>query len=907
MNQGCNIERFRLMLKIGLLKVKSNLSQTELPGSKKINITNIRKHIDFITFIGVLIGFIMKYFVLAGIMFLSTGIFAQTNSLSTGNWSDGTIWSTGAVPLATATVNVNNTITIDQNIVVTTGTFNFGQAGAPDEFITDTPGGTAYTLTATTSGGVLNFLDGITTFEGIASLDNISLVIESGATLIVGGILINNNTNINVKSGGTLIVNGDFNNLNNGGGVFIIGGLIQVNGNYNANVGSVELTGAGDIYTTGSINTTGSSEIFGSRTDCGSGPCSGRNLCGYSLTISPSQVLCIGSTPTVLTSATNATGTKTYRWQRSGTVAGFGNGTTGSPPLSNQSPAAGTNTNSTYTIDPTYYAGAGDDYFRLYMYDSNTGCGAFSNVVQLTMVAAAGGAGSWLGTTSSDWHDPLNWCGTVPTNTTPTTVTISTLPAGVAFSPVISAVADVRNLTIESGALVTLSGASTLNIYGNLTTDGVLTAGAASTVALVGPRVQTIGGNNFALFGNLTINNTFATIPNIIFNTNNKAVSGTLNLTNGIVNLNGYTLTVGTSAASTGSLSRTNGWFYNGNLQRYFGTAATSLANGLFPLGLSTTDYRPFALGYTSAITTGGYIRVSHTGTQYTFIDPTDFFDNPPTNTISVQRTSVSRWTTSRSGMTTTPVGALRFTIEAGGTSFSDPAVLTDFRLTLANSVVGTNGTTSGTAMDPRIQRTGLTAAQLSNTFYVGTINAIATPLPISLLSFTATRKENGVDLLWKTLSEENLDYFEVERSTNGKDFLSLGKVKGNGTTNEQHEYRLFDEKVLLGKNYYRLKSVDFDGYTEYFNVVMVDFDGKKSFSVHPNPSDGVSFTAETNFIPQNRAFIAIYSTIGSEIARYEISGEVSTITLPVKLESGVYYAKYISLDFNSTNRVLVK
>jgi len=50
-----------------------------------------------------------------------------------------------------------------------------------------------------------------------------------------------------------------------------------------------------------------------------------------------------------------------------------------------------------------------------------------------------------------------------------------------------------------------------------------------------------------------------------------------------------------------------------------------------------------------------------------------------------------------------------------------------------------------------------------------------------------------------------------------------------------------------------------------------------------------------------------IYSAIGSEIARYEVSGDVSTLTLPVKLESGVYFAKYISADFTSTTQILVK
>jgi len=190
---------------------------------------------------------------------------------------------------------------------------------------------------------------------------------------------------------------------------------------------------------------------------------------------------------------------------------------------------------------------------------------------------------------------------------------------------------------------------------------------------------------------------------------------------------------------------------------------------------------------------------------------------------------------------------------------------------------------------------------------FAGPLSFSSSGLPIELLFFKASKGLNRISLSWATASELNFDYFDIEKSSDGKAFHSIAKVTGHGTTNERKDYSLNDEKPYIGKNYYRLKSVDFDGYTEYFNVVMVDFDGKKSFSVYPNPSDGVSFTAETNFIPQNRAFIAIYSTIGSEIARYEVSGEASTITLPVKLESGVYYAKYISLDFNSTNRVLVK
>ena len=179
--------------------------------------------------------------------------------------------------------------------------------------------------------------------------------------------------------------------------------------------------------------------------------------------------------------------------------------------------------------------------------------------------------------------------------------------------------------------------------------------------------------------------------------------------------------------------------------------------------------------------------------------------------------------------------------------------------------------------------------------------------LPVELLYFKGSKGIESVNLSWATASELNFDFFEIQKSKDGKEFYTIGNAKGNGTTSVRQNYSFSDEKPAIGKNYYRLKSVDFDGYTEYFNVVMVDFDGKRNFSVYPNPSDGVTFITETNFTPKSRAFIAIYSTIGSEIVRYEVSGDVSILTLPVKLESGVYFAKYISSDFTSTTQVLVK
>lgn len=179
--------------------------------------------------------------------------------------------------------------------------------------------------------------------------------------------------------------------------------------------------------------------------------------------------------------------------------------------------------------------------------------------------------------------------------------------------------------------------------------------------------------------------------------------------------------------------------------------------------------------------------------------------------------------------------------------------------------------------------------------------------LPIDLIFFKASKALNKISLSWATSSELNFDYFDIEKSSDGKNFQSIATVKGNGTTKERKDYSMNDEKPCIGKNYYRLKSVDFDGYTEYFNVVMVEFDGSKGFMVSPNPSDGFALAVETNFTPQNAAFVSVYTALGAEIGRFQVEGNLSTLTMPSKLGSGVYYVKYISSDFTSTQRVLVK
>lgn len=114
------------------------------------------------------------------------------------------------------------------------------------------------------------------------------------------------------------------------------------------------------------------------------------------------------------------------------------------------------------------------------------------------------------------------------------------------------------------------------------------------------------------------------------------------------------------------------------------------------------------------------------------------------------------------------------------------------------------------------------TAFTIDLTFTAGlTLNC--TPLPIELLSFTVENFDGDNVINWVTASERDNDYFTIEHSIDGYNWNSLIKIDGGGTDNSGNMYEYIDDSYSRVVNYYRLKQTDFDGASEYFNIIAVD------------------------------------------------------------------------------------
>jgi hypothetical protein len=88
--------------------------------------------------------------------------------------------------------------------------------------------------------------------------------------------------------------------------------------------------------------------------------------------------------------------------------------------------------------------------------------------------------------------------------------------------------------------------------------------------------------------------------------------------------------------------------------------------------------------------------------------------------------------------------------------------------------------------------------------------------LPIDLLSFNVEVLEERIELSWISLSESNNAYFNLERSADGINFISLFKIEGAGNSTETKYYSALDDDPFDGASYYRLKQADYDGEMSY-------------------------------------------------------------------------------------------
>jgi hypothetical protein len=188
-------------------------------------------------------------------------------------------------------------------------------------------------------------------------------------------------------------------------------------------------------------------------------------------------------------------------------------------------------------------------------------------------------------------------------------------------------------------------------------------------------------------------------------------------------------------------------------------------------------------------------------------------------------------------------------------------------------------------------------------------------PVPVELVSFTASVTQNNVILLWQTATETNNSGFEILHSAQNDNSIwkRIGFVEGHGSTTEPNNYSFVDESLPTGSYSYKLVQIDYDGTRNESEVVIVEVSNQPSEYVleqnHPNPFNPT--TTIKYSIPVNGfVMLRVFNTIGEEVRilvnEFKSAGSYEVSLNAENLASGIYYYRIDAGEFSASKKMIL-
>jgi hypothetical protein len=198
-------------------------------------------------------------------------------------------------------------------------------------------------------------------------------------------------------------------------------------------------------------------------------------------------------------------------------------------------------------------------------------------------------------------------------------------------------------------------------------------------------------------------------------------------------------------------------------------------------------------------------------------------------------------------------------------------------------------------------------------TYYICPSAVLAT----SIRDLTATQNGNSILLQWLTDNEQNNTTYEIQVSTDGKQFSSAGQAQSDPATagaTTKHQYQYNTDQINVGKLYFRIKQTDANGKVTYSVILIVSPGGSgdeaTSFQIYPNPAAN-SLIFQFNSNQTGRYLLELVSTAGQVVQQKSVT---LTGTSQIRLDlnpqpaKGLYFMRTKDLTHNQSyvSKVLI-
>jgi hypothetical protein len=174
--------------------------------------------------------------------------------------------------------------------------------------------------------------------------------------------------------------------------------------------------------------------------------------------------------------------------------------------------------------------------------------------------------------------------------------------------------------------------------------------------------------------------------------------------------------------------------------------------------------------------------------------------------------------------------------------------------------------------------------------------------LPITFRELKANQQNENIAVQWSVENENNTSKYQVEKSTNGRDFVLVNTTKASGTNHALASYSWLDVNGANGDNFYRIKTISLTGSVEYSKIVKVSIGKNKAgIAIYSNPvRDGVIGLQLNNMLAGNYT-VLITNNMGQLVSKSTLNhnggNAAQTITPSALLSAGSYNLEVLGTE----------
>ncbi len=188
------------------------------------------------------------------------------------------------------------------------------------------------------------------------------------------------------------------------------------------------------------------------------------------------------------------------------------------------------------------------------------------------------------------------------------------------------------------------------------------------------------------------------------------------------------------------------------------------------------------------------------------------------------------------------------------------------------------------------------------------------TMLPVRFDNVKAVVDQRGIiKISWSNLTESNINYYEIEKSLDGRSFHTAGLVFPLLNNGGRADYVFPDNNLLPGeKLFYRIKAIETSGHSLFSQVLSVSFTNSKTpyLKVYPNPVINHQLNFQLINIPAGQYSIVLINSLGQEDLKKEIQLNGGSIVQSINLfnlSPGYYYLIVRSTDKIFSEKIIIR